>query len=81
MSPDTLALIFVIVFVVIILVALIYFIAKPSSRRKGSFNSVTIYGATADLLTKDKKEAIEHVLDVQAEKKMQEQESGDPDRK
>jgi hypothetical protein len=81
MDPETFALIFVICFVLVIVITLVYFIAKPASRRKGSFNAVTFYGATADLLTKDKKEAIEHVLDVQAEKKMQEQESGEPDEK
>jgi len=81
MSPDTFGLIFVIVLVAAILISLIYFIAKPSSRRKGSFPSTAFYGATADLLNKDKKAAVEHVLDVQAEKKMKEQESGDPDEK
>ncbi|MFZ1289789.1 MAG: hypothetical protein WAR79_06850 [Melioribacteraceae bacterium] len=77
MNTETFALIFVITIVIFFVVGLIYFIIKPASRRKGNFNAVTFYGATAEFHTKDQKEAIEHVLDIQADKKMEEQESGD----
>lgn len=50
-------------------------------RDGGSFNSVTIFGATSQFQTLDQKAATEHVLDVQADKKMDEEESGDPDKK
>lgn len=79
-SSDLLALIFIIAFIILIVIGIIYAIATKRTGG-GSMNSVTFYGATAEFYNKDKKAAIEHVLDVQADKKMEEEESGDPDEK
>jgi hypothetical protein len=79
-SGDLLALVFIIIFIILLIIGIIYAIA---TKRTGSssINSVTFYGATSEFLDADKKAAVEHVLDVQADKKMEEEESGDPDKK
>lgn len=80
-SSDTLALIFIIAFVILVLVGIVYAIVSKNMRGGGSFNSVTIFGATSQFQTMDQKAATEHVLDVQSDKKMKEEESGDPEEK
>ena len=81
LSSDTLALIFIIAFVILVLAGIVYSIASKKMRGGSSVNSVTIFGATSQFQTLDQKAATEHVLDVQAEKKMDEEETGDPDKK
>lgn len=41
-------------------------------------NSVTVFGATADMYTKDKRAAMETLTEVKAKKKMEEEENGEP---
>lgn len=77
LSSNTLALIFVILLVVVLLVGIIYAITSKNIRKGGATNSVTIFGATSLLQTLDQKAATEQILDEQAGKKMQDQESGD----
>lgn len=81
LSSDTLALLFIVAFVILVLVGIVYAIASKKMRGGGSFNSVTIFGATSQFQTLEQKAATEHVLDVQADKKMEEEESGEPENK
>ena len=80
-SADLLALLVIIAFLLIVIAGTIYAISSKNFRKGGSMNSVTFFGATSQFQTLDQKAATEHVLDVQAEKKMDEEESGDPDEK
>ena len=50
-------------------------------RKGGATNSVTIFGATSQFQTLDQKAATEQILEEQAGKKMQEEETGDPENK
>jgi uncharacterized membrane protein len=77
LSSNTLALIFVILLVIVLLVGIIYAITSKNIRKGGATNSVTIFGATSQFQTLDQKAATEQILDEQAGKKMQDQESGD----
>jgi hypothetical protein len=77
LSSNTLALIFVILLVVVLFVRIIYAITSKNIRKGGATNSVTIFGATSQFQTLDQKAATEQILDEQAGKKMQDQESGD----
>ena len=47
-------------------------------RRRGGSLLTTMYGATDELYTKDQKNAIEHIVEATANKKMEEEESGEP---
>ena len=81
-SSETLALIFIIAFILLLIVGVVYAISSKNMRKGYKpINSVTFFGATAEFNTADKKAAVEHILDVQADKKMEEEESGDPDKK
>ncbi len=44
-----------------------------------SGNATTVYGATAELYTKDKKAAMEVITEQRAKKKMEEQDNGLPE--
>ncbi len=52
-TSDTLALIFVILFIVAILIGIIYAITSKNMRKGGATNSVTIFGATSQFQTLD----------------------------
>ena len=80
-SSVTLALIFIILFVILVLFGIVHAIFSKNKSRGSSMNSVTFFGATSQFQTLDQKAATEHVLDVQSDKKMKEEESGDPDEK
>ncbi len=80
-SSDTLALIFIIAFVILVLGGIVYAIASKNMRKGGATNSVTIFGATSQFQTLDQKAATEQILEEQAGKKMQEEETGDPENK
>ena len=81
LSADLFALLVIITFLIIVIASTIYAISSKNFRKGGSMNSVTFFGATSQFQTLDQKDATEHVLDVQAEKKMDEEESGEPDKK
>ena len=82
LSGETLAQVFIIVFIVAIVIGTIYAIASKKSRSGYKpINSVTFFGATSQFQGAEQKAATEHVLEVQADKKMEEEESGDPDKK
>jgi len=80
-SSETLALIFVILFMVLVFIGIIYAIVSKNKGRSSPINSVTFFGATSQFQGIEQKAAVEHVLEVQADKKMEEQESGEPDEK
>lgn len=64
--------IIVLVFALIILFG--FLVARGFSRRS---NLTIVYGATSDMYTKDKKYSMEYIIENQAKKKMEEQESGE----
>lgn len=82
LSEELVAQIFVIVFVLVIVIGIIYAIASKKSRSGYKpINSVTFFGATSQFQSTVQKAATEHILEVQADKKMEEEESGDPQKK
>ena len=82
LSEELLAQIFIIVFIILLAIGIIYSIFSKKSRSGYKpINSVTFFGATSEFQPADKKAATEHILDVEANKKMKEEESGDPDKK
>ena len=80
-SAETWAFIFIILFILLVLVGIIHFIVSKIKGKSKPINSVTFFGTTSQLQSTEQKAAIEHVLVVQADKKMKEQESGEPDKK
>ena len=80
-SSETWALIFIILFILLILFGIVYAIVSKLNGKSKPINSVTFFGTTSQLQSLDQKAAIEHILEVQANKKMKEQESGEPDEK
>ena len=78
-SGETLALIVIIVFIISLFIGIIYAITSKNFRKRNSTHSVAIFGATSQFQSLEQKAATEHVLEVQANKKMKEEESGDPD--
>lgn len=81
-SSDTLALIFIILLFISLIAGTIYAIASKNSRKGYTpINSVTFFGATSLFQDNEQKAATEHVLEIQAGKKMQEEESGEPEEK
>lgn len=75
MSEELIGQIFPYVLIVILVVGIILVIVRGT----GSSNVTTIYGATADMYTKDKKAAMEIIVEKKAKKKMNEQEDGEPE--
>ena len=65
-------------FLLVIIFAGIIFIAR---KRKFGFQSTTLFGATHEFYDKDKKAAIEIMVEQKAGKKMEEQSSGEPEKK
>ncbi|MBN1301497.1 MAG: hypothetical protein JW995_09815 [Melioribacteraceae bacterium] len=63
-----------VIFLVVMIVGIVYAIKKGFSS-----NITTIYGATAELHNKDKKAAMEILVETKANKKMEEQENGEPE--
>ncbi len=74
MSHSTLAFILFIAIIVLLLSGIIYAIRdKKSVKRSGSFASMAAFH---DMQAKDKQNAIETVIEKQAEKKWEEEENG-----
>ena len=65
-------------FLLIIMFTGIVFIAR---KRKFGFQSTVLFGATHEFYDKDKKAAIEIIVEQKAGKKMEEQSSSEPERK
>ena len=65
-------------FLLIIIFAVIIIIAR---KRKFGFQSTALFGATHEFYDKDKKAAIEIMVEQKAGKKMEEQSSGEPTEK
>jgi hypothetical protein len=75
MSNSTIALLLIIGVIVILLAGIIFAIRdKKSAQRSGSFASIAAFH---DMQSKDKQNAIETVIEKQAEKKWEEEESGE----
>jgi hypothetical protein len=81
LSGDFLALIFIIVFLTLVIAGIIYAMVSKFKGRSTPINSVTFFGATSQFHDVEQKAAVEHMLEVQSDKKMEEEESGDPDKK
>lgn len=65
-------------FLLVIIFAVIIFIAR---KRKIGFQSTVLFGATHEFYDKDKKAAIEIMVEQKAGKKMEEQNSAEPERR
>ena len=74
MDSDSVSLL-LIGFLLVIIFAGIIFIAR---KRKFGFQSTILFGATHEFYDKDKKAAIEIMVEQKAGKKMEEQSSGEP---
>jgi predicted Holliday junction resolvase-like endonuclease len=74
MSNSTFVLIIFIVIVVFLLAGIIYAITAKNTTHSGSFASMA---ALHDMQAKDKQNAMETVIEQQAEKKWKEEESGE----
>ena len=76
MGSEFLSLLVIILLLLVIFVGII-FIAR---KRKYGFQSTVLFGATHEFYDKDKKEAIEIMVEKNAGKKMEEQKSGEPEK-
>ena len=82
LSNDDIALIIIIAIIVFLCAGIIYVIITKRGRKGYSpINSVTFFGATSEFQDVEKKAAIEHMLEVQGGKKMEEEETGEPEKK
>ncbi|NNG26502.1 MAG: hypothetical protein HKM87_03185 [Ignavibacteriaceae bacterium] len=77
MDSDLISLL-IVAFLFLAIFAGIIFIAW---KRKFGFQSTVLFGATHEFYDKDKKEAIEIMVEQKAGKKMDEQKSGEPKEK
>ncbi len=73
MSNSTIALLLFIGVIVFLLAGIIYAIREKNIQRSGSFASMAAFH---DMQSKEKQNAIETVIEMQAEKKWEEEESG-----
>ena len=80
-SDETLALIVIIAIMIFLSAGIVYAISSKNMRKRNSTHSVAIFGATSQFQNVEGKAATEHILEVQSNKKMKEEESGDPDSK
>jgi hypothetical protein len=76
MSNSTIALLLFIGIVVFLLAGIIYAISSKNTQRSGSFASMAAFH---DMQTGEKQKAMETVIEQQAEKKWEEEESGNAD--
>ena len=79
-NNENLALSIVILIIIVLLIGIIYSIVSAKRRRWRPMNSVTLFGATSEFQNIDQKAAVEHTLEVQADKKMEEEETGEPEK-
>jgi hypothetical protein len=75
MESDSISLLFVGFLLVVIFVGIIIIARK----RKYGFQSTVLFGATHEFYDKDKKAAVEIMVEQKAGKKMEEQSSGEPE--
>ena len=80
-SNEDLALIIVIMIIIFLLGGIVYAIVSKRGGGGSPINSVTFFGATSEFQDVDQKAAVEHMLDVQADKKLEEEETGEPEKK
>ena len=74
MSNSTIALLLFIGVIVFLLAGIIYAIRSKNTQCSGSFASMAAFH---DMQSKEKQNAVETVIEMQAEKKWEEQESGE----
>ena len=74
MSDSTIALLIFIVIILSLLAGIIYAIRQKNTQCSGSFASMAAFH---DMQGKDKQNAIEIIIEKQAEKKWEEEESGE----
>jgi len=76
MNNDSLGLIFLIALLAAVIFLFIRIALKI--RRNGGSLTTTMFGATYEFLNKDKREAVEQIVEVKASKKMEEQSTDEP---
>lgn len=67
-----------VVFGIFCLLIFLGYIISSRIRRGAKVMTTVLYGATDEFLTRDRKKAIEMIVEKNADKKMEEQESGEP---
>lgn len=72
---------FILPFLLIILFAILFVWAAMRLRRTGGTMTTTMHGAVDAFYNNEKKEAVEMVVEKQAGKKMDEQASGEPEKR
>lgn len=74
MNSDTLVLIFA--FILLVLAIIVFIRISMKVRKSGGSLMTTMHGATYEFLNKDKREAIEQIVEVKANKKMEDEDFG-----
>jgi uncharacterized membrane protein len=74
MDSDTFSLLFVIILFFVVIIGFVRISMRV--RKHGGSMATTMHAATYEFLSKDNRAAIEQVVEVNANKKMEEQESG-----
>jgi len=83
-SNETLGIIIIWTIIILSCIGIIVFIINPKLRlisRKFIPPTTAFFGTTHVFYEQEKREAIEHLNEVQADKKMEEDESGEPEEK
>ena len=82
LSPQFWADLIVWALVIFLIIGIILLVISPKFRRSGSsMHMTTFFGATSEFYNAEQKQAMEQIVEEQAGKKMEEQESGEPDKK
>ena len=76
MNNDSLGMIFLIALLAAVIFLFIRIALKI--RRNGGSLTTMMFGATYEFLNKDKREAVEQIVEVKASKKMEEQSTNEP---
>jgi hypothetical protein len=75
MDNDTFTLIFA--FLLLLLAILVFVKISMRVRKSGGSLMTTMHGATYEFLNKDKREAIEQIVEIKANKKMDDEDFGE----
>ena len=77
MSNDTLSLI--IVASIVLLVIIVFIRIAVNLRKYGGSQTTTMFASTYEFLNQDKREAVEEIVEMKANKKMEEEASDKPE--
>jgi hypothetical protein len=76
MSNDTLSLIIVVS--ILLLVIIVFIRIAVNLRKYGGSQTTTMFASTYEFLNKDKREAVEEIVEMKANKKMEEEANDKP---